>query len=194
MVIGHNDAEYWDRYYQNEFGIKGSFEGLEIPAAPAYPAWLVVMHEQISNRCNPIMEVCKKHYPKYWQYTSDLGASIVRHDRSGTYGIWVAASPSAEFGNVDGKNLSSQDVWDRGIITTTLPERLILGDTFYLKNQDHLDIYKINLCPGSRNSDGNVPSVNRYNDDNVKVNYWNPQNADDNLRFRLEISRNKGLS
>ena len=46
---------------------------------------------------------------------------------------------------------------------------------------------------GSRNADGNVPSVNLNDDGNVNVNYWNPQNANDNLRFRLEISRNKGL-
>ena len=42
---------------------------------------------------------------------------------------------------------------------------------------------------GSRNSDGGVPSVN-YNPDNRKVyvNYYNPDNANDNLRSRSEVS------
>jgi hypothetical protein len=187
MVIPDVEVEFWDKYYRDEFGIKHSFSGLEIPVAPAYPAWLIVMHEQIANQCNPIMAVCRKHYPKYWQYANDLDVSVTKHDRSGTYGVWVAASQEAEFGNVDGVNLSSQGVWDRILITTTLPERLILGDTFYLKNKDHLDKEKVTLCPASRNADGNVPSVNLSDDGDVNVNYWDPQDANDGLRFRLAI-------
>lgn len=42
---------------------------------------------------------------------------------------------------------------------------------------------------GSRNRDGNVPNVN-WNADNRKlnVNWYNPQNANDNLRSRAEVS------
>jgi len=185
MVIQDVEVEFWNKYYRDEFGINHSFEGMEIPASPAYPAWLIVMHEQIANQCNPIMAVCRKHYSKYWQYANDLDVSVTRHDRSGTYGIWVAASQEAEFGNVDGVNLSSQDVWDRSLITTTLPERLILGDTFFLKNKDHLDKEKITVCPASRSADGAVPSVNLIGDGDVSVYDWYPQHAHDALRFRL---------
>lgn len=42
---------------------------------------------------------------------------------------------------------------------------------------------------GSRYQDGNVPNVN-WNPDNgkLKVNWYNPQNANDNLRSRAEVS------
>jgi hypothetical protein len=42
---------------------------------------------------------------------------------------------------------------------------------------------------GSRNSDGNVPNVN-WNPDNRKVyvNWYNPDNSNDNLRSRSEVS------
>jgi hypothetical protein len=42
---------------------------------------------------------------------------------------------------------------------------------------------------GSRNSDGNVPNVN-WNSDNAKlqVNWNNPDNRNDNLRARAEVS------
>ena len=42
---------------------------------------------------------------------------------------------------------------------------------------------------GSRNSDGNVPNVN-WNTDNRKlhVNWNNPDNRNDNLRARAEVS------
>ena len=44
----------------------------------------------------------------------------------------------------------------------------------------------------SRNSNGNVPNVNwnGYNG-KVNVNYYNPDNANGNLRARAEISVNK---
>jgi len=42
-----------------------------------------------------------------------------------------------------------------------------------------------------RNSDGNVPNVN-WNDDKLNVNWYNPDNANDNLRARIRsfINRN----
>lgn len=40
---------------------------------------------------------------------------------------------------------------------------------------------------GSRYSDGNVPNVN-WNDDKFQVNCNNSDNANDNLRARLEVS------
>jgi hypothetical protein len=43
---------------------------------------------------------------------------------------------------------------------------------------------------GSRNSDGNVPNLN-WNDDGVNVNWYNLDNANDNLRARREVSKKK---
>jgi len=45
---------------------------------------------------------------------------------------------------------------------------------------------------GSRNPDGNVPNVN-FNDDKVNVNYYNPDNSNENLRVRSEVSRARSL-
>lgn len=40
---------------------------------------------------------------------------------------------------------------------------------------------------GSRNQNGNVPNVN-WNDDKMNVNWYNPQNTNDNLRSREVVS------
>ena len=40
---------------------------------------------------------------------------------------------------------------------------------------------------GSRNSNGNVPNVN-WNDDKLNVNWYNPDNANSNIRARAEVS------
>ena len=55
------------------------------------------------------------------------------------------------------------------------------------------DMDKIRQKDGSRNSDGNVPNAN-WNNDKFKVNYYNADNRNDNLRPREEISRKKELS
>ena len=45
---------------------------------------------------------------------------------------------------------------------------------------------------GSRNSDGNVPNV-YCNSDNRKlyINWYNPDNSNDNMRARAEVSKDK---
>ena len=49
---------------------------------------------------------------------------------------------------------------------------------------------KSDKISGSRNADGNVPNVN-WNDDKLKVNNYNPDNSNDNLRSREEVSIKK---
>ena len=40
---------------------------------------------------------------------------------------------------------------------------------------------------GSRNSDGNVPNAN-WNSDKFKVNWYSPDNSNDSIRSRSEVS------
>jgi len=40
---------------------------------------------------------------------------------------------------------------------------------------------------GSRNDNGNVPNVN-WNDGKMNVNWYNPDNHNENLRTRAEVS------
>jgi len=46
---------------------------------------------------------------------------------------------------------------------------------------------------GSRNSNGNVPNVN-WNDDKLNVNWYNPDNANSNIRARAEVSAREPLT
>jgi hypothetical protein len=43
---------------------------------------------------------------------------------------------------------------------------------------------------GSRYDDGNVPNVN-WNDSKLNVNWYNPDNCNDNLRARAEVSKKR---
>ncbi len=48
---------------------------------------------------------------------------------------------------------------------------------------------------GSRNSDGNVPNINWNSySDKLNVNNYNPDNFNDNIRARVEVSHKKELN
>ena len=57
------------------------------------------------------------------------------------------------------KNLSADDLKEKGIDCVTLRERLIMELQYFKETGKHLDIENITLCAGSRDSDGSVPCV-----------------------------------
>ena len=192
MKISPKEAQWWQEYYLDNYNIAADFSELQVPAPADYPTRLIVMHEAIANKCNPIASVYKKRCVDkgfYWrQFNDNLDSVVTRHARSGTYAIRVRDTQEAEFGNVNGENLSSQQIWDRGITTTTLPERLIDGGTYLLKTGKQLDTKVITLCAGSRATGGFIPGVGFLpNDSEVYINDWGPSDAGDDLRFRLAM-------
>lgn len=188
MLIPGHEAERWQKYYRDWYGITADFTTLEIPAETGYPTRLIVMHEWVSNSPQCIATVYRKRCTdKWWQFADDLDTAVPTHARSGTYALRVADVAEAPDGFENGRNLSSQDVWDRGWLTTTLPERLIDGDMYLLEKEVHLDQKVVTLCAGSRNSGGDVPSVYLRGGGGVEVFYWLPGFAFDLLRFRRAI-------
>ena len=189
VVIPHQEVERWNRYYRDTFGIEHSFEGLDVPAETGYATRLIVMHADISARPQRIATAYKARcQDAWWQYDGDLDVAVPRHARVGTYAIRVADVIEAPDGFESNKKLSSQDTWDRGWTTTTLPERLIDGDNYLLEREAHLDQKVITLCPGSRCAGGDVPGVRWSSGDReVKVDYWPSSRAGGHLRFRRAI-------
>ncbi len=190
MFIPHPEVERWNKYYRDEHGVAHSFEGLEIPAEEQYPTRIIVMHADVSTRPQRIATVYKKRCAdKWWQYADDLDVAVPKHNRFGTYAIRVADVPEAPYGFDEKlqKNLSSQDVWDRAVVTTTLPERLVDGDMYLRERKEHLDRTVITVCAGSRCADGSVPSVCLFRRGRVYVDRWAPSCAGGRLRFRRAI-------
>lgn len=186
------EVEWWQKYYFDCYTISVDLSELEVPAPLSYPTRLVVMHSEVSTSCNRIVPVYRKRCSEkgfvWWQFTDDLDGVIKSHDRSGTYAIRVVDSPESEFGEKDGQNFSTKQVLDRGVVTTTLPERLVDGDSYLLRTGNHLDSKKVNLCPGTKLASGNVPSVSFVPDNGwVYVNDWDSDDAHGCLRFRSAI-------
>ena len=192
MKISPKEAQWWQKYYLDNYNIVADFSELQVPTPADYPTRLIVMHEAIANKCNPIASVYKKRCVDkgfgWWQFNDDLDSVVTRHARSGTYAIRVRDTQEAEFGNVNRENLSSQQIWDRSVVTTTLPERLIDGDTCLLKTDKHLDQKVITQCAGSRTASGRVPGVAfRSSHREVSVRSCPPYFTADHLRFRLAM-------
>lgn len=71
-----------------------------------------------------------------------------------------------------------------------VPEKIRLTQAILRKIAGAMDENR--QITGSRYSDGNVPNVN-WNDGKMNVNWYNPGNANDNLRARSEVSKKKSL-
>lgn len=81
------------------------------------------------------------------------------------------------------KNLSANQLKEKGILGITLLERLVLEKEYFLKTKKHLDTRTITLCSGSRRSDGNVLRVD-WHGGKLDVYWCNPGSSSDGLRAR----------
>ena len=87
----------------------------------------------------------------------------------------------------DMKNLSANDLKEKGIVGITLRERLIMELQYYHETGNHLDIENWTLCSDSRYADGDVPYAYWYVG-NVSIRWCSPRSRLDNLRARRAVS------
>jgi len=135
-----------------------------------------------------LYQECKKLFP-VWCWNEKSLKSVV-NDRDGDYEIEFAPNIEAD---ENFKNLSANDLKDKGIVGITLPERLKLEIQYFKATGKHLDIENITLCSGSRYSDGYVPHVHWY-DVEVFVYWYYPVRANDSLRSRQAVSKTSDLN
>jgi hypothetical protein len=126
---------------------------------------------------------------QFYLYTSDLDASVTVNDRepaNGSYLIRFAKNVEAD---EELKNQSANMLAEAGTKGITLLERLLLGMAYFVATGEHLDVKNITLCSGSRDSDGDVPSV-RWDVDGrrVYVRWHHPGRGFGNLRARAAVS------
>lgn len=94
-----------------------------------------------------------------WKYTDgDLDTVVPTNDRASDkdYVVYVDQNVEAD---EQFKNKSANDLKKTNHTGITLMERLILELKHFEETGKHLDVNKITLCDGSRDSDGGVPFV-----------------------------------
>ena len=81
------------------------------------------------------------------------------------------------------KNLSANELKEKGIQGITLLERIVLELDYFKETGKHLDIDNWTLCSGSRDADGYVPYA-YWSDSTFRVDWFNPDSRNDSLRSR----------
>jgi len=173
----------WQTFYQKFFGMDVDFSEVSIPPKREGFDRLIVVAQGFT--LNQVFNVCQKNFP-CWRYIEDLDKETKgRNDREPTehYAIWVCDRKEAD---EELKNLSANDLKEKGIKGITLLERLLLELKYWDETNEHLDVKNVTLCSGSRSSDGDVPGVIWYG--KLKVRWYSPRHVSSFLRFRAVVS------
>lgn len=171
----------WQAFYREEFSMDCTFEGIEIPVQPAGFGRLIIIAPDITTE--GVYRQCARRF-SCWKCTDDsLNVAVPTNDRDNGrkgYAIWVRERVEADEKH---KDKSADDLKEAGIKGMTLLERLVYELKFFKETGNHLDVDNVTLCSGSRYSDGDVPDVDWY-DDELRVDWYFPDFADDALRAR----------
>lgn len=132
-----------------------------------------------------LFDECKKLFDIY----SYIDLSKIVSERKGNYTVCFKNVQEADEEN---KNLSANELKEKGVKGITLEERLLLEILYFKKTGKHLDIDNLTLCAGSRHHDGHVPCVDWSSDNRqVNVDWYNPDDSNDNVRSRSVVSLKK---
>ena len=153
-----------------------------IPSVPDGfgPARLIVIPQGLT--IERTWEIAKSLFPCYTYINGNLDEAIPTSDRTAdkTYSTLVRDRQEADD---EFRNLSANQLRDRGHKGITALETIVDEVGFFKRTGKHRDVKNITLCAGSRRSDGDVPG-SRWNDGKFYLNWYNPDNANDNLRSR----------
>ena len=176
-------------FYRQFFGMELDFSGLRVPTHQTGFDRLIIVAQGLTP--NRVYEAYEKNGIKCWRYTDDLDSVLdwdkeERNPKDAPYAIWVRDRQEAD---EELKNLSANQIKERGITTETLTERELHGLMCWSETKRHLDTDNITRCSGSRYRGGSVPSVGwngRYG--GVGVSYYGSGNSRSALRSRAVVS------
>ena len=174
----------WQQFYHDLFGLEIDLLGLSVPAKKKGFDRLVIVAQGMT--LQRLYDNCVKLCP-CWKWTDDDLDKIVQSERTakdGTYAVWFRDVVEAD---EELKNLSANDLKEKGIPGITLEERLLMELKYFKETGNHLDIKSWTLCSGSRCSDGGVPYV-CWDSVLLGVDWYHPDGAGGFLRSRRAVS------
>jgi len=174
----------WQQFYHDLFGLEIDLLGLSVPAKKKGFDRLVIVAQGMT--LQRLYDNCVKLCP-CWKWTDDDLDKIVQSERTakdGTYAVWFRDVVEAD---EELKNLSANDLKEKGIPGITLEERLLMELKYFKETGNHLDIKSWTLCSGSRCSDGRVPRVD-WDSGRLRVDWYPPDGANGSLRSRRAVS------
>lgn len=163
------EREVWRKFYQKYFQFDINVADMFIPENPTDGDWrLIVVAQGLT--LNQVYK-CMSETFKCGKYVDDLDASVTKNtrDTKEAYAVWVRVGAEPDEKYLD-KSTNQADPNMK--IGMTLMERMLLEIIYFDETGKHLDIEGWTLCSGSRSSDGDVPSVDWYSDDQLVWVSW----------------------
>lgn len=172
----------WQNFYVDVFGLNPDFSNLRIPEKREGFDRLIVIAQGMTP--NKLYAKCVELFPS-WRYTDNLDLIISDRKADHDYAIWVRDRVEAD---EELKNKSANTLKEDGVVAITLEERLLYELKFFEETGKHLDISNWTLCAGSRDPNGNVPSVcwsSVYG--NLYVDWCSPDERGGGIRGRAAV-------
>jgi hypothetical protein len=174
----------WKKVYET-LGMKVDFNNDDVND-PNY--WVVPVFKDVTP--NKVVKALRYFNVNMYLYTDDLDKGVPTNDRDpakdGNYRVKFLKTIEAD---PELKEKSADTLAKEKIKGITLLERLLLELGYFLTTGNHLDVENVTLCSGSRDSDGNVPSVYWSTDyRRVYVNWHYPSNSYSRPRARAVVS------
>ena len=174
----------WKKVYET-LGMKVDFNNND---ANDPNFWVVPVFKGVTP--NKVVQALRDQNVNVYLYTDDLDKGVPTNDRDpakdGDYRVKFLKTVEAD---PELKDKSADDLKKEGVKGITLLERLLLELGYFLATGNHLDIENVTLCSGSRDSGGDVPSVNwGTGDREVRVDWDDTSLSYVNLRARAVVS------
>ncbi|MDQ5948917.1 MAG: hypothetical protein QG589_42 [Patescibacteria group bacterium] len=146
----------WEKFYLDNFGITTDFSSVVIPPRPIEGYWRLIFVAQ-GITMNSTLAVMRTLF-QVGVYTDDPDKDVTVNTRTSVmgYATWVrnGVEPDKKY-----LNKSTHQVDPDGKIGITFLERMILEIRYFLETGSNLDVRGVTFCTGSRDFDGDVPSM-----------------------------------
>ena len=178
----------WQKCYDEVFGLRVNLSSVSLPPFRTGFGWGVAMVPEL-----PVNEVIARlgrrfNISKWWGDSNEVPLdpeSEVRTTTNGPYLTWCRDRSEAD---EEWKNVSANQLKERGINCMTFLERAVLGGWFHWKTGGHLDIKNVTLCAGSRYSGGDIPCAFWGDVSRFYVYRYNADYRYDDIRAREVVS------
>ena len=175
----------WKKVYETLGLLKVDFntDGLNDPNY-----WVVPVFKGVTP--NKVVQALRDLGVNVYLYVDDLDKGVPTNDRDpakdGDYRVKFLKTIEAD---PELKDKSAETLAKDKVKGITLLERLLLELGYFLATGNHLDVENVTLCSGSRNSVGDVPSVDWRADGRGVCVYWcGPSDSVASIRARAVVS------
>lgn len=180
----------WTEFYKVHYGITVDLSAVPLPPITQGFGWGVVVVpgitvQQVFNNWEKKGVTASKYTDK----SLDEVISREKDERNADKGPYISWCRDRRAADEELKNLSANQIAQRGLKTMTLLERELLGEWYHTKTGDHLDPDTYTNCTGSRYSDGDVPDVDFHDGSSkVHVHWYSVGYRKDDLRSREVVA------